>query len=93
MVLALQQKRSAVITGQQYVKWGEGNSPIKHVAVNIPQLTADELKGKSYLAVHLYPDDTVEITLTEGRNMPRATKRGLDVWSKLIDELNESETN
>lgn len=79
-------KRSAVITGPQYIKWGEGNSPKKHVAVNIPHLTKEDLKGKSYLAVHLYPDDTVEITLTEGRNMPNATKKGLD-WEKKLDDM------
>ena len=41
--------------------------------------------------MHLYPDDTVEITLTEGRNMPDATKKGLELRSELIDELNESD--
>ncbi|WP_334135478.1 hypothetical protein [Acinetobacter schindleri] len=84
-------KRSAVITGPQYIKWGEGNSYKEHIAKNVPHLTKEDLKGKSYLAVHLYPDDTVEITLTKGRNMPDATKKGLEVRSKLIDELNEND--
>ena len=84
-------KRSAIITGPQYVTWGQTNIRKQHVAKNVPYLTKEDLKGKSYLAVHLYPDDTVEITLTEGRNIPDATKMGLEVRSKLIDELNESD--
>ncbi|ENX02974.1 hypothetical protein F899_00612 [Acinetobacter sp. CIP 101934] len=84
-------KRSAIITGPQYITWGQTNIRKQHVAKNVPYLTKEDLKGKSYLAVHLYPDDTVEITLTEGRNMPDATKKGLDVRSKLIDELNEND--
>ena len=79
-------KRSAVITGPQYVKWGEGNSYKEHEAINIPQLTKEELKGKSYLAVHLYPDDSVEITLTE--NLPRANQKGLDWRDKIRAEKN-----
>ncbi|MFV5492068.1 hypothetical protein [Acinetobacter sp. ASP199] len=84
-------KRSAIITGPQYITWGQTNIRKQHVAKNVPYLTKEDLKGKSYLAVHLYPDDTVEITLTEGRNMPDATKKGLEVRSKLIDELNEND--
>ncbi|MDM1271155.1 hypothetical protein [Acinetobacter indicus] len=84
-------KRSAIITGPQYVTWGQTNIRKQHVAKNVPYLTKEDLKGKSYLAVHLYPDDTVEITLTEGRNMPDATKKGLEVRSELIDELNEND--
>ena len=84
-------KRSAIITGPQYITWGQTNIRKQHVAKNVLYLTKEDLKGKSYLAVHLYPDDTVEITLMEGRNMPDATKKGLDVRSKLIDELNEND--
>ena len=85
-------KRSAVIVGPQYVKWGESNSYKEHVAKNVPHLTKEDLKGKSYLAVHLYPDDTVEITLS-AENTPDATKKGLEVRSRLIDELNENDKN
>ena len=82
-------KRSAIITGPQYVKWGEGNSSKKHIAINVPTLTHENLKGKKYLAVHLYPDDSVEITVTN--DLPDATKKGL-VWrAKIIDELNAKE--
>lgn len=58
----------------------------KHVAVNIPYLTKEDLKGKNYLAVHLYPDDSVEITLTDSDSMPRATKKGL-AWEKKLDDM------
>ena len=84
-------KRSAIITVRQYITCGQTNIRKQDVAKNVPYLTKEDLEGKSYLAVHLYPDDRVEITLTEGRNMPDATKMGLEVRSKLIDELNESD--
>ena len=79
-------KRSAVITGPQYVTWGQTNIRKQHVAKNIPYLTKEDLKGKSYLAVHLYPDDSVEITLTDSDSMPRATKKGL-AWEKKLDDM------
>lgn len=82
-------KSSGVITGPQYVKWGEDASKRKHIAKNIPYLTKEDLKGKSYLAVHLYPDDSVEITLSSG--IPDATEKGMQWRSKLIDELNTKE--
>ena len=52
-------------------------------------MTKEDLKGKSYLAVHLYPDDSVEITLSSG--IPDATEKGMKWRSKLIDELNAKE--
>lgn len=82
-------KRSAVIVGPQYIKWGEGNSYKEHKAINVPQLTREDLKGKKYLAVHLYPDDSVEITLSN--DLPDATAKGMEWRSKLIDELNAKE--
>ncbi|WP_104472895.1 hypothetical protein [Acinetobacter indicus] len=81
-------KRSAVITGPQYVTWGQTNIRKQHVAKNIPYLTQEDLKGKSYLAVHLYPDDSVEITLTDSESMPNATQKGLEWRNKLRKEKN-----
>ncbi len=63
--------------------------PCKHTAINVPILTSEEIKGKKYLAVHLYPDDSVEITLSN--ELPRATKKGLEWRAKIIDELNAKE--
>lgn len=79
-------KRSTVIPGPQYVKWGETNSHKKHKAINVPTLTNEELKEKKYLAVHLYPDDSVEITLSN--DIPDATDKGLKLRSIIIDKLN-----
>ncbi|MDM1244572.1 hypothetical protein [Acinetobacter indicus] len=81
-------KRSAVITGPQYVTWGQTNIRKQHIAKNIPYLTKEDLKGKSYLAVHLYPDDSVEITLTDSESMPNATQKGLEWRNKLRKEKN-----
>lgn len=39
--------------------------------------------------MHLYPDDSVEITLSN--ELPRATKKGLEWRAKIIDELNAKE--
>ncbi|RLL25633.1 hypothetical protein D9K80_18840 [Acinetobacter cumulans] len=74
-------KRSAVILGPQIITWGEDNSTRKHQAINVVNLTKDDLKNKRYLSVHLYPDDSVEIVTSE--NGPRPTSKGL----KWIDTL------
>ncbi|MDC4393211.1 hypothetical protein NQ674_18190, partial [Acinetobacter baumannii] len=59
----------------QVITWGETNSKRKHVAKNQVVLTKEQLKGKKYLAVHLYPDDTVEITTSN--NWPDPTEKGM----------------
>ena len=82
-------KRSAVLTGSQYVKWGETNSSRKHKAINVPLLISKDLKDKKYLAVHLYPDDSVEINLSN--ELPDATEKGLEWRAKIIDELKVKE--
>lgn len=79
-------KPSAVIAGPQYIKWRETNSYKKHISKNVPYLTKEDLKGKTYLALHLYPDESVEITLSN--QIPEATEKGLIWRSKLIDDLN-----
>ncbi|NWK75887.1 hypothetical protein HYG93_16800 [Acinetobacter sp. SwsAc6] len=77
-------KRSAVILGPQIITWGEDNSTRKHQAINVVNLTKDDLKNKRYLSVHLYPDDSVEIVTSE--NGPRPTSKGLKwrdtLWEK-----------
>jgi len=79
-------KRSAVILGPQNIIWGEGNSDREHKAINIVNLTQADLKNKRYLAVHLYPDDSVEIVTSE--NGPRPTPKGLKwrdtLWDKEV---------
>ncbi|MFX5100644.1 hypothetical protein ABTB97_21220, partial [Acinetobacter baumannii] len=49
----------------------------KHTAKNQVTITKEQLKGKKYLAVHLYPDDTVEITISN--NWPMPTEKGLSL--------------
>ncbi|EHU1360593.1 TPA: hypothetical protein ACHKB2_001508 [Acinetobacter baumannii] len=72
---------SPVKIGSQVITWGETNSKRKHVAKNQVVLTKEQLKGKKYLAVHIYPDETVEITTSN--DWPKPTEKGL----KLLDQL------
>lgn len=72
---------SPVKIGSQVITWGETNSKRKHVAKNQIVLTKEQLKGKKYLAVHIYPDETVEITTSN--DWPKPTEKGL----KLLDQL------
>ncbi|RFS29302.1 hypothetical protein D9K80_18200 [Acinetobacter cumulans] len=74
-------KRSALILGSQNIAWGEDNSKRKHQAINAVNLTKEDLKNKRYLAVHLYPDDSVEITTSN--DLPDPTQKGLDWRDKL----------
>ncbi|EHU2136316.1 MULTISPECIES: hypothetical protein [Acinetobacter] len=75
---------ASVKIGPQIVTWGETNSKKKHVAKNQVILTKEQLKGKKYLAVHIYPDDTVEISTSN--DWPNPIKKGLDwrtdIWEK-----------
>ena len=72
---------SPVKLGPQVVTWQESNSDRLHKAKNIVVLRREDLKNKHYLAVHLYPDDTIEITTSE--NWPRPTEKGL-AWREKI---------
>ena len=72
---------SPVKLGPQVVTWQESNSDRLHKAKNIVVLRREDLKNKHYLAVHLYPDDTIEITSSE--NWPQATEKGL-AWHEQI---------
>ena len=67
--------------GEQVITWGESNSKKKHMAKNQVVLTKEQLKGKKYLAVHIYPDDTVEITTSN--NWPDPTEKGMK-WREKI---------
>ena len=73
--------RSAVRLGPQIITWGEDNSTRKHKAINVVHLSKEDLKNKRYLAVHLYPDDSVEITTSNDLTDP--TKKGIDWENKL----------
>ena len=67
--------------GLQKVIWGESNSYRMHEAKNQLIITKEQLKGKKYLALHIYPDDTVEITTSN--DWPEPTEKGLK-WLKQL---------
>jgi hypothetical protein len=66
---------SPIKTGLQKVSWGESNSYKMHEAKNQLIITKEQLKGKKYLALHIYPDDTVEVTTSN--DLPDPTEKGL----------------
>lgn len=66
---------NSIKTGPQVITWEESNSDKLHRAKNQVTLTKEDLKGMKYLAIHLYPDDTVEVTTSN--NWPNSTEKGL----------------
>ncbi|MCH7351492.1 hypothetical protein MMP61_09555 [Acinetobacter sp. NIPH 1958] len=65
---------SSVKVGTQTVTWKDAKTGELHSAKNQVIITKEQLKGKKYLAAHLYPNDTVEITTSN--NWPNPTKKG-----------------
>lgn len=72
---------SPVKIGLQEIRWEESNSYKLHQAKNQVTLTKEDLNGMKYLAVHLYPDDTVEITTSN--NWPNPTEKGVKWLNQL----------
>ena len=72
---------SEVKLGPQIITWRDAKTGQNHTAKNQVILTRDQLKGKKYLAAHLYPDDTVEITTSN--DWPEPTEKGLK-WLKQL---------
>ncbi|NHB57554.1 hypothetical protein [Acinetobacter shaoyimingii] len=72
---------SPVKVGPQVITWGESNSKRTHQAKNQVILTKEQLRGMKYLALHLYPDDTVEVTTSN--SWPNPTAKGLK-WREKI---------
>ena len=72
---------SAVKLGPQDIKWKDAKTGEIHTAKNQVTLTKNELKGMKYLAVHLYPDDTIEFTTSNA--WPDSTEKGLKWREKL----------
>ncbi|AZC06507.1 MULTISPECIES: hypothetical protein [Acinetobacter] len=68
---------SSIKVGEQVITWKNASTGEKHTAKNQVTITKEQLKGKKYLAVHLYPDDTVEITISN--NWPMPTEKGLSL--------------
>ena len=67
--------------GPQLITWGESNSKKQHQAKNQVKLTKEDLKGMKYLAVHIYPDDTVEISTSNA--WPSPNEKGLKWLNQL----------
>ncbi len=67
--------------GVQEITWGESNSYKEHSAQNQVVISRAQLKGKRYLAAHIYPDDTVEIMTSNDR--PQPTEKGLHWMEKI----------
>ena len=76
--------------GPQVITWGESNSKKKHKATNEVIIHRDQLKGKNYIAFHLYPDDTVEVTTSN--DWPEPTKKGL-TWLERLEKKQEKKGN
>lgn len=66
--------------GQQVITWKDSHTGELHTAKNAVVITKDQLKVKKYLAAHLYPDDTVEITTSN--DLPDPTRKGLEWMEK-----------
>ncbi|MNI86938.1 hypothetical protein D3C73_1440790 [compost metagenome] len=65
---------SPVKIGPQTITWKDAKTGEIHSAKNQVIITKEQLKGKKYLAAHLYPDDTVEVTTSN--NWPNPTEKG-----------------
>ena len=71
--------------GPQTITWKDANTGEVHTSKNIVIITKEQVKGKKYLAAHLYPDDTVEISTSN--DWPEPIQKGLDwrteIWKKI----------
>lgn len=72
---------SPVKIGPQTITWKDAKTGEVHTAKNQVIITKEQLKGMKYLAAHLYPDDTVEITTSN--NWPNPTEKGLKWQEKM----------
>ena len=68
---------SPVKIGPQTITWKDAKTGEIHSAKNQVIITKEQLKGNKYLAAHLYPDDTVEVTTSN--NWPNPTVKG-NAW-------------
>ena len=74
-----------VITlGPQVVSWRNAETGVTTKAKNTPIL-AEIPKGVKWLALHIYPDDTVELAFSKGTPDELSTIRGMKIietWEK-----------
>jgi thiamine biosynthesis lipoprotein len=65
--------------GKQQITWEDGRTGAIVYAANVPVLSAPADDDETYLSVHIYPDNSVE--LVHGTHWPRRTPKG-----RAIDE-------
>ena len=70
-----------ITLGPQTITWKDAKTGEVHTAKNQVVITKEQLKGMKYLAAHLYPDDTVEITTDN--MIPDPTDKGME-WKKRL---------
>lgn len=73
-----------VTVGPQKVSWKDAKTGEVHTAKNQVVLSKIDLKNKEYIIVHMYPDDTIEITTTV--MSPEKTEKG-KAWLKELKKL------
>ncbi|MGE8645839.1 hypothetical protein [Acinetobacter vivianii] len=61
--------------GPQTVTWKDSKTGELHQSTNQLVIQKEQLKNKKYLALHIYPDDTVEVTTSD--NLPDPTEKGM----------------
>ena len=66
---------SPIKVGPQTVTWKDTQTGEIHTAANQLVINKEQLKNKKYLALHIYPDDTVEVTTSD--DLPDPTEKGL----------------
>ncbi|ENX23731.1 hypothetical protein F892_00333 [Acinetobacter vivianii] len=66
---------SPIKVGPQTVAWKDSNTGKLYQSTNQLIIHKEQLKGKKYLALHIYPDDTVEVTTSN--DLPDPTEKGL----------------
>jgi len=71
---------SPIKVGFQNVTWKDTNTGELHTAKNQLVISKEQLKGKKYLALHIYPGDTVEVTTSN--DLPDPTEKGLEWMEK-----------
>lgn len=67
--------------GLQEITWKDSKTGQLHTAANKVEISRSQLKGKRYLAAHVYPDDTVEIITSD--HWPQPTDKGMKWLEKL----------
>jgi hypothetical protein len=74
---------SPIKVGPQIITWKDAATGQRHKLTNEVMIHRDQLKGKNYIAFHLYPDDTVEVTTSN--HWPRPTEKG-EAWLEQLEK-------